>query len=49
MKPLPFDMTPFAEAIEMPTITQETKPMPAATESPKPISQIRTISPFPSK
>jgi len=33
MKPLPFDMTPFAEAIEMPTITQETKPMPAATES----------------
>jgi len=26
MKPLPFDMTPFAEAIEMPTMTQETKP-----------------------
>ena len=26
MKPLPFDMTPFAEAIEMPTTTQETRP-----------------------
>jgi capsular exopolysaccharide synthesis family protein len=26
MKPLPFDMTPFAEAIEMPTTTQKTKP-----------------------
>ena len=33
MKPLPFDMTPFAEAIEMPTMTRKTKPMPATTES----------------
>ncbi|MHC4490035.1 MAG: CpsD/CapB family tyrosine-protein kinase [Planctomycetota bacterium] len=33
MKPLPFDMTPFAEAIEMPTTTQETKQTQAAIDS----------------